>query len=378
LWDGAARRVANPPEPAALFYRHEMGFAISPQGDAYQFTSGRFERVEGLARPGSPQNPGAGSANAPRPSAAVRFPSGSQSPACAGTLAPATRAPSLGEAGPWLDDSLAGSAYEDAHEKIREGIARGDYYQVNLTRRFSQKVGHRPDAATLFRRLAGADPPPYAALIRTADFDVISASPELFLRADRASGFVEMRPIKGTAPRSEDPAADRAAAEALSASAKDRAENVMIADLCRNDLGRVCEPGSVRVSSLCRLRSHRLHHLESTIEGRLRDGVGPAGLLRATFPPGSVTGAPKRAAIGAIARLEPVPRGVYTGAIGFLDDRGSLAFNVAIRTALAFDAEVRYHAGGGITWDSRAESENRESEWKAREFFSAAASLRGE
>jgi para-aminobenzoate synthetase component 1 len=143
----------------------------------------------------------------------------------------------------------------------------------------------------------------------------------------------------------------------------------MIVDLCRNDLGRVCMPATVDVPALCRIRSHRVHHLDSIVTGRLRPDVSARELLRATFPPGSVTGAPKRAAVAAIRSLEPVPRGVYTGAAGYVDSRGRLAFNVAIRTAVATGRGVRYHAGGGITWDSVAAREREEIGWKAAEFF---------
>jgi para-aminobenzoate synthetase component 1 len=143
----------------------------------------------------------------------------------------------------------------------------------------------------------------------------------------------------------------------------------MIVDLCRNDLGRVCETGTVDVPDLCRVRSHRVHHLESVISGRLRPDVSAADLLRAAFPPGSVTGAPRRAAVAAIRRLEPCARGVYTGICGFLDRRGRLAFNVAIRTAISTDSAVRYHAGGGITWSSVAEREREEIAWKSAEFL---------
>jgi para-aminobenzoate synthetase component 1 len=206
-------------------------------------------------------------------------------------------------------------------------------------------------------------------LLRTPEFDVVSASPELFLRADFRTRSVEMRPIKGTAPRTADPAADAEAAAALRASAKERAENVMIVDLCRNDLGRVCETGSVDVPDLCRIRSHRVHHLESVVSGTLRPEATPADLLRATFPPGSVTGAPRRAAVSAIRELEPCARGIYTGAAGYLDERGRLAFNVAIRTAISTDSKIRYHAGGGVTWSSVAEREREEIGWKAEEFL---------
>jgi para-aminobenzoate synthetase component I len=197
----------------------------------------------------------------------------------------------------------------------------------------------------------------------------VGASPELFLRADFRTRRVEMRPIKGTAPRADDPERDEALGRELRASAKDRAENVMIVDLCRNDLGRVCEPATVDVAELCGLRSHRVHHLESRVVGVLREGVSAAELLRATFPPGSVTGAPKKAAVRAIRELEPAARGIYTGAAGYFDDRGRMALHVAIRTAVSTDGMIRYHAGGGITWDSVAAREREEAGWKARDFF---------
>lgn len=320
LWEGARPRPESPEEPAALFYRHETEIAV---------------------RAGGP---------------------------------PAARVPSL-PAGPeeaaGLEDSLAGDAYREAHEQVREGIARGDFYQVNLTRRFrAASGGARADAREIYARLTGSSPPPYSLFLRGGDVDVLSASPELFLRADFRTRRVEMRPIKGTAPRFADRRRDRESAGRLLRSTKDRAENVMIVDLCRNDLGKVCATGSVRVPSLCRARSHRVHHLESTVAGRLRREVSLLELIRATFPPGSVTGAPKRAAVAAIRRLEPVPRGVYTGAAGYFDRRGRLALNVAIRTGVASASGLRYHAGGGIVWDSRWEAEREEGDLKAEEFFS--------
>ncbi|HET7453815.1 MAG TPA: chorismate-binding protein, partial [Thermoanaerobaculia bacterium] len=248
-WEGAPDRPEPAGEPAALFFRHENGWAMSPRGELLPI--GR-----------------------PRPLETKELP---------GTV---TAEPDV------LGDSLSGAAYAAAHEAIREGIARGEFYQVNLTKRFTADVGGRVDARALFVGLAGAEPPPYAMLLRGTGFDVVSASPELFLRADFAARTVEMRPIKGTAPRGADASADRTAADALRASAKDRAENVMIVDLCRNDLGRVCETGTVDVPELCRVRSHRVHHLESVVSGRLRPDVSAADLLRAAFPPGSVTGAP--------------------------------------------------------------------------------------
>jgi len=326
-WEGAPPRLDPVPEPAALFYRHDSGWTVDPAGNVRPF--GR-----------------------------------------AGALPAARRIPRVESGGTGsIGESLPRERYAAAHEAIREGIARGDFYQVNLANRFAARLPSRPDARSLYRRIAGDEPPPYSMLLRAGDFDVISASPELFLRADFGSGAVEMRPIKGTAPRGAAPAEDAAAAAALVSSAKDRAENVMIVDLCRNDLGRVCENGSVDVLDLCRIRSHRVHHLESVVSGRLRRGTIAAELLRATFPPGSVTGAPRRAAVAAIRVLEPCARGVYTGAAGFFDDRGRLAFNVAIRTAVAAGSEVRYGAGGGITWESAAAREREEVGWKAAEFL---------
>ncbi len=327
-WEGASPRGKPPPEPAALFFRHASGWVIDPVGDAWRIGD---------------------SAAAPK------------------LFEPAATIPPRGPES--LTQSLSGERYEAAHASIREGIARGDFYQVNLTSRFVAAWDGRPDPRALYLRIAGEPPPPYAMLLRGGDFDIVGASPELFLRADLRSRKVEMRPIKGTAPRSLDPERDAQLARGLRDSPKDRAENVMIVDLCRNDLGRVCETGSVDVAELCALRSHRVHHLESTITGVLREGITPAEILRATFPPGSVTGAPKRAAVKAIRTLEPDARGVYTGAAGFFDDRGRMAFNVAIRTAVSTDREVRYHAGGGITWDSVASREREEIGWKAREFL---------
>jgi len=327
-WEGAPPRSDRTPEPLALFYRHASGWAVDPAGEVFPLGSN-----------------GAG------PPPAMPLPG----------LSGFDRANVV--------ESLPGSLYDQAHDSIRSGIARGDFYQVNLTNRFCARIPGRPDARALYRAMTSPIPPPYSLLLRGEGFDIVSASPELFLRADFRTGRAEMRPIKGTAPRASDPAEDAERARRLEASEKDRAENVMIADLCRNDLGRVCVPGTVDVPALCRIRSHRVHHLESIVTGRLRPDVSARELLRATFPPGSVTGAPKRAAVSAIRKLEPVARGVYTGAAGYLDSRGKAAFNVAIRTAVATDAEIRYHAGGGITWDSVALREREEIGWKAGEFF---------
>jgi para-aminobenzoate synthetase component 1 len=252
---------------------------------------------------------------------------------------------------------------------IRSSIAAGDVYQVNLTRRLSAPLpdrvpsGTTTDIAALGAALAIGNPAPFSAVVRLPahDVHVASASPELFLR--RAGRDVWSSPIKGTA---------RVASELLP---KDRAENVMIVDLVRNDLGRVCEWGSVDVPALCAVEEHPgLVHLVSTVHGRLRPHAGWAEAVDATFPPGSVTGAPKIAACAHIDRLEPVQRGVYSGAGGWVDaDRGAGALNVAIRTFWIEDRVLHFGTGGGITWDSDPHGEWAETELKARNLLSVAS-----
>lgn len=259
-----------------------------------------------------------------------------------------------------------------AVETIRDGIARGDVYQANLTRRTSRELPISP------RRLADLlwvdNPVPWAICIDTGTEAVVSNSPELFLDADLASRRVASAPIKGTVPRFLG-GSEEAARSALLASEKDAAEHLMIVDLIRNDLGRVCEAGSVHVPAFRTVRSFRhLHHLESTVAGTLRAGTRLSDILVATLPGGSITGAPKRAALGFIRRLEPVARGPYTGAAGFVRGDGTAMFNVAIRTAILLGETVSYHAGGGIVWDSDPLLEWEETETKSREFFRALAS----
>jgi para-aminobenzoate synthetase component 1 len=247
---------------------------------------------------------------------------------------------------------------------IREAIAAGDVYQVNLTRRVSAPLPRGADVAALGAALAEGNPAPYSAVVRLPRHGVhiASASPELFLRRD--GDVVASSPIKGTA----------AAADGFLA--KDRAENLMIVDLVRNDLGRVCEFGSVKVPALWAVEEHPgLFHLVSTVTGRLRHGCGWADAIDATFPPGSVTGAPKLAALEQIARLEPVERAFYCGALGWVDaDRHAGALNVAIRTFWFDDGEVHLGTGGGITWDSTPEGEWEETELKARRLLRVASS----
>jgi para-aminobenzoate synthetase component 1 len=259
--------------------------------------------------------------------------------------------------------SLDRVAFEGGVRAIRAAIAAGDVYQVNLTRRLSAPLPNDADILALGSALAGGNPAPHAAVVRLPDHGVhlASASPERFLR--RSDRTVESQPIKGTA----------AAADGFLG--KDRAENVMIVDLVRNDLGRVCEWGSVTVPSLCEVEAHPgLVHLVSTVRGTLRADVGWADLLAATFPPGSVTGAPKLAAIDMIRRLEPVARGLYCGAIGWVDaDAGTADLNVAIRTFWFADGMLHLGTGGGITWDSDPAGEWDETELKARRLLKVAS-----
>jgi para-aminobenzoate synthetase component 1 len=237
---------------------------------------------------------------------------------------------------------------------ILDYLAAGDVYQVNLTQPFVAPLAAPPWA--LFARLARRHPVPYGAYLDIGGAQLVANSPELFLR--RRGARVETRPIKGTRPRGEWAARDAALAAELLRDPKERAEHVMIVDLERNDLGRVCVAGSVAVEGLARVESHpTVHHLVSTVTGRLRSGVGLAELLRATFPGGSITGAPKVRAMEIIRELEPGPRGPYTGAFGLFHAGGDLELGLAIRTAVVRGSTVRYHAGGGIVADSDAERE---------------------
>jgi para-aminobenzoate synthetase component 1 len=259
--------------------------------------------------------------------------------------------------------SLDEAAFCDGVVAIRAAIARGDVYQVNLTRLLSAPLPRDADVAALGAALAEGNPAPFSAVVRLPDqgVHVASASPERFLERD--GDRVWSSPIKGTAATIDD------------FLPKDRAENVMIVDLVRNDLGRVCEWGSVRVPALCAVEPHPgLVHLVSTVEGTLRPGAGWAAALEATFPPGSVTGAPKLAALDHIAGLEPTDRGVYCGAVGWVDaDRRQGALNVAIRTFWFEDDEIRFGTGGGITWDSDPRGEWAETELKAHRLLRVAA-----
>ncbi len=250
-------------------------------------------------------------------------------------------------------------------EAIRTAIADGEIYQANLTRRL--ETPFRGDPWPLYRRLRTGDPARFAAWLDLgAGRAILSASPEPFLAVDRA-GRVASDPIKGTRPRGASRDEDRALAAELLGSDKDRAENVMIVDVLRNDLGRVCLPGTVRVPRLCRLeRTGAVQHLVSTVTGRLRPGNGPFDLLAASFPGGSITGAPKIRAMQLLESLEPVRRGPYSGTLGWIGPDGAMVTSILIRTFVADGSRLTLHVGGGITWHSDPDAEWDETVAKAR------------
>jgi len=241
------------------------------------------------------------------------------------------------------------TAYMAGVERVREYIRRGDIYQANFTQQFAVATADAP--LSLYWRLREMNPAPFGAYLDVGNFQILSSSPELLLRVRGRA--VETRPIKGTRPRGATAAEDRRMRAELAGSAKDRAELLMIVDLERNDLGRVCEFGSVRVEDLYRIESHAtVHHTVASVQGRLRAGVGIAPLMRALFPGGSITGAPKIRAMQILAELEHGPRGIYTGALGYIDASGDCDFNLPIRTMTVRDGVARFGAGGGIVWDS--------------------------
>ena len=260
--------------------------------------------------------------------------------------------------------STTRAAWLQGVEVVRDAIARGEIYQANLTRRLEAPFSGDP--WSIYRRLRTGDPALFAAHLDLGGRRALSsASPEPFLAVD-ASGRITTDPIKGTRPRGADRAEDRALAAELLASAKDRAENVMIVDVLRNDLGRVSVPGSVRVPRLLRLeRTAAVQHLVSTVTGQLRPGLDPLHVLAAAFPGGSITGAPKRRAAELLQGWEPVRRGPYTGALGWIGPDGAMASSILIRTFVADGASLALHVGGGITWRSDPADEWAETVAKA-------------
>lgn len=258
--------------------------------------------------------------------------------------------------------------YADAVEKARQYIIAGDIFEVNLSQRFEAELSITP--YELYRRLRQINPAPFACYLGFDEVSVVSASPERFIRVrgDR----VETRPIKGTRPRGKTPEEDKALADDLVGSAKDRAENIMIVDIERNDLGRVCRFGTVKVTELAILEVFpTVFHLTSTVVGRLKEGKSCIDLLKAAFPGGSITGAPKIRSMEIIDELEPTRRSVYTGNIGYLSFNGDVDLNIAIRTFLVKGSRAYFQVGGAVVYDSDPEAEYQETLVKGRALISA-------
>ena len=266
-----------------------------------------------------------------------------------------------------LTSNLTEVAYKQAFDKIKHYITEGDCYQVNLAKRFEVKASG--DAWLAYQRLRSQNAAPFSAFFNPGNVSVMSSSPERLLQVQQ--DHVETKPIKGTRPRDlTNPDRDKQLAADLQESLKDRAENLMIVDLLRNDLGKVCKPGSINVPKPFALESFAtVHHLVSTITGKLAADKTSVSLLRACFPGGSITGAPKLRAMEIIEELEPNRRGVYCGSLGYIGFDGNMDTNITIRTLVYSDNRLRFWAGGGIVADSEVESEHQEVHDKAAAMF---------
>lgn len=249
------------------------------------------------------------------------------------------------------------NSYREKFDKVQDYILSGDCYQVNLAQRF--QASYQGDEYQAYQALFADNSPPFAAFIRLPSQVILSLSPERFIKLQ--GSVVESKPIKGTRPRFKDPFADKNSRHALLKSEKDRAENLMIVDLLRNDIGRVCKAGSVKVPKLFAIESFpAVHHLVSTVSGQLAAGKSSEDLLRACYPGGSITGAPKIRAMEVIAELEPNSRQIYCGGIGYINGDGKMDTNIAIRTLICYQQKIYCWAGGGLVADSDAEAEYQE------------------
>ena len=267
-----------------------------------------------------------------------------------------------------LKSNFTPEEYIKAVDRVRKYIAAGDVFQVNLSQRFEADLKIPP--YELYKRLRMVNPAPFASYLNFQGVTIVSASPERFLKVE--GDLVETRPIKGTRPRGKDPVEDGRLAQELTHSTKDRAENVMIVDLERNDLGRVCRYGTVNVTELAILETFpTVFHLTSTVVGRLRRGKNNIDLLKATFPGGSITGAPKVRAMEIIDEMEPTKRSVYTGSIGYLSFNEDMDINIVIRTFLTKEGKAYFNVGGGIIYDSDSETEYMETLDKAKALIRA-------
>jgi anthranilate synthase component 1 len=268
-------------------------------------------------------------------------------------------------------DEEDAAAYLGRVVRAKEYVRAGDIYQANLSRPWVLELAREPDIATLYNRLCEANPAPFAALAQWRGTTILSSSPERLVRigSDRR---IDTRPIAGTRPRSRRPGDDLAEMTELAAHPKERAEHIMLIDLERNDLGRVSEPGSVRVDELMSIESYaHVHHIVSNVTGKLRRDVTPVGALRAVFPGGTITGVPKFRCMQIIAELEGVGRGAYTGSLGFLGRDGTMDLNILIRTMTVLGRRVELRAGGGIVADSDPQRELEETRAKARGMLAA-------
>jgi anthranilate synthase component 1 len=261
-------------------------------------------------------------------------------------------------------------AYLERVRRGKEYVAAGDIYQTNLSRPWHVEIDRDPDVAALYNRLCTTNPAPFAALAQWRGVTIISSSPERLVRVEGRR--VDTRPIAGTRPRSRRPGDDVAEMAALVEHPKERAEHIMLIDLERNDLGRVCEAGTVRVDELMTIESYaHVHHIVSNVSGILRPDVTPIKALRAVFPGGTITGVPKFRCMQIIAELEGVGRGAYTGSLGYLDRNGTMDLNILIRTMTLMGRQIEFRAGAGIVADSEPRRELGETRAKARGLLAA-------
>jgi anthranilate synthase component I len=262
------------------------------------------------------------------------------------------------------------NAYLERVRRGKEYVAAGDIYQTNLSRPWHVELEREPDGGVLFNRLCKTNPAPFAALAQWRGATIISSSPERLVRVEGRR--VDTRPIAGTRPRSRRPGDDVAEMAALVEHPKERAEHIMLIDLERNDLGRVCEPGTVRVDELMTIESYaHVHHIVSNVSGVLRSNVTPIEALRAVFPGGTITGVPKFRCMQIIAELEGVGRGAYTGSLGYLGRNGTMDLNILIRTMTLMGRQIEFRAGAGIVADSEPQRELGETRAKARGLLAA-------
>jgi anthranilate synthase component 1 len=259
----------------------------------------------------------------------------------------------------------------------KEYVRAGDIYQANLSRPWQVELERDPDIASLYNRLCATNPAPFAALAQWRGAAIVSSSPERLARVEGRR--IDTRPIAGTRPRSRRPGDDIAEMTALAAHPKERAEHIMLIDLERNDLGRVCEAGTVKVDELMTIESYaHVHHIVSNVSGVLRPDVTPIEALRAVFPGGTITGVPKFRCMQIIAELEGVGRGAYTGSLGYLNRNGTMDLNILIRTMSVMGRQIEFRAGAGIVADSEPERELAETRAKARGLLAAFEVARGD